>query len=744
MELTLENLQTLLADLSSIIQVFLFLLGVLLIAVPLVVTFPIYHGKTLISSTRQWSRQLGLHHLYKRVWHYFHLWVLMALEELGLFGLFDTISYWFSLSDDNCDNNSNPSITATSIFSDSTTIETSSRQPFHNTLNYQLANVCISSPKQQDSSLIVSGLVNTGNTCYLNSVLQALSSLPRLQLYLDQMNKNYTNQSLPVTRSLFKTLRLLSRPLDEQYTNKLSFRPIDIVAAINTVNHRVINREQQDAHELFQLLCGAMDNERTNAVNNSQVGGGLKDLLMLSSSPARDDIFNTRRTTDLITEEKCQRQHDNPFTGLLANRLSCIQCGYTEAIRHFSFNNIQLTLPQTSFTTLHECLEQMTEMEHLDDASCRRCSMVDFVRRLSTESELLKQNAKQCKDPTIKRETLSKMVQIEIQRRELDHRLKLGCFEDDEYVKGKQQLVPYRLIYGKSTKQAMFAKPPKVLCLHISRSAFHPSGVIYKNKCQLEFPEYLDMDQFCTNGTLNTVPKMPISRMDNKKQQVKYKLMSVIVHYGSHNYGHFIAYKRRVVSEGCGCHQCRSNPEDCILYGKETWYRISDENVDICTIDEVLSANPYMLLYESIQPPIIEPSSSTTSLSSLTLHTSTNRISTHPSTLVAGMTVNEKTNMTTMTTLQNRFDGRISTFGSMTPPISPSSSLSSASSSPSISPSTSSNTNELLAASSTSSTVCVQQQQQQSKLGSSRLVHRNAGRRKMSWEEQSVPPLAIY
>ncbi|CAO3622447.1 unnamed protein product [Cunninghamella blakesleeana] len=459
------------------------------------------------------------------------------------------------------------------------------------------------------------------------------------------MNQQYSQHHLPVTRSLLKTVRLLSKPVDEQQRNHiLSFRPIEIVSAINT-NHEVINREQQDAHELFQLLSGALDTEETTAIVKNNSGHGLKDILnwphvtssssSLLSPPSfeynefskksnfhhQHYLGNEDRHHPSLSQLQA-RQHNNPFVGLLANRLSCTRCGYTEAIRHSSFNNIQLNLPLTSTTTLDECLDQVTTMEYLDDASCRKCSIVDLVERLRNELEHLKQKAKQCENTKSKKDLLTKMVQVEMQHRQFNERLIAETIEDD--LPSKDQLhVPYRSIYGKSTKQAMFAKPPKVLCLHISRSAFHPSGVIYKNKCHLQFPEYLDLQQYCTNGTLHTESNIPISKnhhhhsMEEKQQEQqqkqifynnnnnnksKYKLMSVIVHYGSHNYGHFIAYKRRLISDGCSCYQCKTNPKECIWEGKDTWYRISDENVDICTIDEVLSANPYMLLYESMEP----------------------------------------------------------------------------------------------------------------------------------------------
>ncbi len=34
------------------------------------------------------------------------------------------------------------------------------------------------------------------------------------------------------------------------------------------------------------------------------------------------------------------------FDGLTANRRSCVECGYTEAVMHFPFDNWQLALPR--------------------------------------------------------------------------------------------------------------------------------------------------------------------------------------------------------------------------------------------------------------------------------------------------------------------------------------------------------------------------------------------------------------
>ncbi|KAI8089324.1 uncharacterized protein BX664DRAFT_280180 [Halteromyces radiatus] len=518
--------------------------------------------------------------------------------------------------------------------------------------------VCLAS--SETSSCLVSGLSNTGNSCFLNSVLQAVSSLPSLHVYLYQVK----SPTSPVTNTFFKTIRRISKP----QRSRSSIRPSELARALAIKRAQsnssfggrrqssfLMNREQQDAQEFFQVLMAAVESESQYYQPNTtkravMITVGLRELLVPSSPSIR--------TAKYVNNSNSNSFLGRPLTGLLASRLSCVQCGYTGVIRHFSFNNIQLCLPSVYSVTIEQCLKQYTSIEYLRDASCRQCTLLTKAVLIRDKTRSLQRQADNVNKEK-RKQLLSQLVSLEKERMQLEHRLRTRQMDssDDEdsndiydsTTDRKRNKIKHRhTISPRSTKQVMIAKPPSVLCLHVTRSAVHhSSGMIFKNSCQLVFNEFLDLTPFVTSGTLHTQPTVPLSSissgLNNKRSSSDvsshlYRLMSVVVHYGSHSYGHYVAYKRRILPSQCRCYSCSStgfkpnqhesssgNTErnglvdmkddstDDITSGNvddgtqteswnqcETWYRISDSKVDPCTLDDVLSSNPYMLFYERV------------------------------------------------------------------------------------------------------------------------------------------------
>ncbi len=109
-------------------------------------------------------------------------------------------------------------------------------------------------------------------------------------------------------------------------------RPIDIITALSGSNPSKNNslfssREHQDAQELFQLLSECIKNEALAVANEIRRDRGLSVALTKQDDLAARNISKT------------------VFDGLTANRRSCMECGYTEAVMHFPFDKWQRALP---------------------------------------------------------------------------------------------------------------------------------------------------------------------------------------------------------------------------------------------------------------------------------------------------------------------------------------------------------------------------------------------------------------
>lgn len=516
----------------------------------------------------------------------------------------------------------------------------------------------------------VRGLVNTGNSCFLNSVLQAFSGLSMLTPYLESMisrsnDLNMYDDDLVVTAALLDTVKALQQPIAKHE----SFRPNDIVLALEEAHSRdtttgyrstIMNREQQDAQELFQMISSTLTTEASMVLKVQSTRsvfdfGFIKQLLGISPAPH-----------DHQTDE----MQVNPMTGMLASRLSCTQCGYTEAVRHFTFDSLSLSLPPRHSCSIEDCLRQYTNLESLQDVVCRKCSLMATLDRIEEQIEVLdypqrahqdvsygkqdlveadsddndepyrtglttphrrlhtvtsskaskknksRRRAKKNATDPARQERMALKAKLMQQKEALESVIRFDVEKPLPDIKLTNVVSPH------CTKQVMVARPPQVLCLHFIRSQYSNYGTVSKNTCYVRLPEYLDMAPFSTNGFLSTQPTSPLSvsekdlenlradpsrlSMDNnqatqQQQMVVYRLQSIVVHFGGHSYGHFIAYRRkpRETQPNGGPTLCNDGYGG--YGGADEWFRISDDAVESVSLDHVLRSNPYMCLYERIE-----------------------------------------------------------------------------------------------------------------------------------------------
>ena len=157
------------------------------------------------------------------------------------------------------------------------------------------------------------------------------------------------------------------------------------------------------------------------------------------------------------------------------------------------------------------------------------------------------------------------------------------------------------LLILRDLKSVHDSQPAEILAFHLSRSLSFVRGMPVRSSCFVTFSEYLDFDPFCTSPQLPTRPSTSMTYKQEGQGELQYRLSSAIVHYGSHNFGHYITYRRRTPQSSAWCkHFDHCNYSLCSLY-RSYVDRVSDEDVHFVDIQEVLRCNPILLFYERVR-----------------------------------------------------------------------------------------------------------------------------------------------
>ncbi|GLB34223.1 putative peptidase C19 family protein [Lyophyllum shimeji] len=458
------------------------------------------------------------------------------------------------------------------------------------------------------------GLVNiSGTYCFMNSTLQALASLSYLQPHIDAIHDKA--EALDVPTPVIDALQDLFRRLNKPRSSYSSLRPNELIEVLARLTEgrpsSLLNsREHQDAQELFQLLSECIKNEIAAVDKEGYRDRGLGGLAQVS--------------------EKNKEIGKSVFDGLTANRRSCVVCGYTEAVMHFALDNWQLAVPRLAASCrLEECLEEYTTLEILRDCICRKCSMLSTHKRLLNEIRALEEATR----PDVKPSNSKKRRLKEVKK--MEKRVKAAL--DEGRIEDDLPDVRMDKVFSKaSTKQAMIARPPQVLALHINRSV-HYGQYAAKNTVRVLFPEVLDLTPYTTSGSLSVDPTAAISTPPPSvprsttptpstyaHPRTLYRLSSVVCHFGQHSFGHYICYRRKPRSPDLPPHIRWAPPrlvepltptddedplegpkyvwEDEPARPGRGWLRISDDAVREVGIETVLQegAGAFMLYYERV------------------------------------------------------------------------------------------------------------------------------------------------
>uniref|UniRef100_A0A8D0GU78 Ubiquitin carboxyl-terminal hydrolase n=1 Tax=Sphenodon punctatus TaxID=8508 RepID=A0A8D0GU78_SPHPU len=406
----------------------------------------------------------------------------------------------------------------------------------------------------------VPGLLNLGNTCFMNSLLQCLSACPSFIKWLEEFTAQYkTDQNEASGRQYLSLtlLHLLKALSCQEATEDDVLDASCFLEVLRLYRWQISLFEEQDAHELFHVLTSSLEDERERQPRVTH----LFDVHALEVETNQKEI--SCRTRGSLHPMSSQWKSQHPFHGRLTSNMVCKHCEHQSPVRYDTFDSLSLSIPAASWgrpLTLDHCLHHFISSESVKDVVCDNCTTIQAEGTLNGQS-------------------------IENQKTTFVKQLKLG-------------------------------KLPQCLCIHLQRLSWSNHGTPLKRHEHVQFNEFLIMDIYkpcsglaatylCSKDELNlgkfgvwlhssgaSSPKLTYklisSSISTGSPVYLYRLTAVVVHHGDMHSGHFVTYRRIPPSP--------RHP----LSASNQWLWISDDTVRKVNLQEVLSSSAYLLFYERV------------------------------------------------------------------------------------------------------------------------------------------------
>ncbi|CZR56973.1 related to ubiquitin-specific proteinase UBP1 [Phialocephala subalpina] len=418
------------------------------------------------------------------------------------------------------------------------------------------------------------GLGNWDNSCYQNSVLQGLASLDTMTGYLTSptMEAEAMEETSRPELKMAEALRGLIFDLNDPENNG---RRLWTPATLKNMS----SWQQQDAQEYFSKVLDEIDKEV----------GRVAKLIRSSRGFESDASSNSSETAPLSTFR-------NPLEGLIAQRVGCTSCGYSEGLSMIPFNCLTVPLGRAWEYDITECLDEYTKLEQIDGVECGKCTLLKNQRLLST---LLERSMDP--DSQMHQQATERLAAVEL------------ALEDDDYedktLLQKCKIPSKSRVTSTKTRQAVIARPPKSMVVHFNRSLFDEmTGDLKKNSVMVRFPKFLDIAPWALGSSDDAedvpteewklTPDQPMIASPGRSSRLRgpiYELRAVVTHYGRHENGHYVCYRKYAPPE--------SKDEDEKEKLLEQWWRLSDDDVMKVTEENVLNqGGVFMLFYDCIEP----------------------------------------------------------------------------------------------------------------------------------------------
>lgn len=181
------------------------------------------------------------------------------------------------------------------------------------------------------------GIINIGNTCYMNSVLQILLNLDELKNFLENKNFRYWVNRKNKYGYNGKIITAFIMLFNDYYIkSKEAVKPHKFKSAIGETNSQFKNLDQQDSQEFLSYLVDVLHEElniksEKEYIPNPENFDGTEEQLS-----GEYWANNLRRNASFI---------HSLFLGQLKSTLTCGTC-FEKKITYETFTNLNIPIPQ--------------------------------------------------------------------------------------------------------------------------------------------------------------------------------------------------------------------------------------------------------------------------------------------------------------------------------------------------------------------------------------------------------------
>jgi ubiquitin carboxyl-terminal hydrolase 1 len=382
--------------------------------------------------------------------------------------------------------------------------------------------------------------------------------------------------------------------------------------------------QQQDAQEYFSKVVDQIDIEIRKASRGQTRNMGLKivgreENVVRDTSPELEVVDEEDALSTLTIEKSSFR---NPLEGLLAQRVGCMKCGWTEGLSLIPFNCLTVPLGGKFEYDVRECLGQYMILEPIEGVECAKCTLLHCQEQLRSLLSGIEEDQK----ASLSSDSVHLNDAVKASAEERLAAVKEALEENDfaeKTLANKCHIPSKSRVSTTKSRQAVIARTPKCLVVHINRSLFDEiTGMLKKNYAAVKFPKTLDLGDWCLGAqgseqeSLEQWVMNPAESMLPRPGEAvqittspQYELRAIITHYGRHENGHYICYRKYPTAV------FPAQPPDEVLQVEgdkekaEHWYRLSDEDVQMVSEAHVMSqGGAFMLFYEAVdESPLAHP-----------------------------------------------------------------------------------------------------------------------------------------